>query len=110
MQGYCEVSGRFYASLDDHHIIPQEFGGTNGPKVMLGPDVHQIIHRSVTVKATRELFLSSLTNTQRMKAEYLINAIIAAKTVRKKTSKNEIKIKVDDKTFQAYQDWKKRQK
>jgi len=108
--GNCQVTNKFYASLDEHHIVPREVGGENGPKIMLGPDIHQIIHRSVTSKTTRELFLSSLSSVQRMKAEYLIQAIIAAKTVRKRTSKNEIKIQVDDKTFQAYKDWKDRKK
>jgi len=108
--GNCEVTNKFYASLDEHHVIPQEVGGVNGPKVRLGPDVHQIIHRSVTSIQTRELFLSSLSPLQRMKAEYLIQAIIASKTMLPRTKKNEIKIEVDDKTFQAYQDWKARKK
>lgn len=104
--GTCEVTGKFYASLDEHHVVPQEVGGVNGPKVKLGPDVHQIIHRSVTNKQTRELFLSSLSSHQRMKAEYLIQAIIASKTMLPKVKKNEIKLEVDDKTYQQYLDWK----
>jgi len=108
--GNCELTGRFYASLDSHHIVPKEYGGEKGPTIMLGPDVHQIIHRSVSNIATREQFLSSLPSNHREKAEYLIAALNAAKSVLKKKPKNEIKITVDEKTYQRYLDSKKSSK
>lgn len=43
--GTCQVSGEFCESIDCHHVIPREYGGENGPTVLLSPTVHQTIHR-----------------------------------------------------------------
>ena len=43
--GYCQISGEYCDSLDEHHLIPREFGGLNGPTILLSPTVHQTIHR-----------------------------------------------------------------
>lgn len=43
--GYCQISGEYCDSLDEHHLIPREFGGINGPTIFISPTIHQTIHR-----------------------------------------------------------------
>ena len=59
-QGHCKLSLKFCPSLDEHHAIPREYGGENGPTVFLNPEVHQLLHRSVSDLETREMFVKSL--------------------------------------------------
>lgn len=52
----CEVTGEDVPSLDEHHVIPREYGGLNGPTVKISPNLHQAIHRAAgSDKKTSEL-------------------------------------------------------
>lgn len=78
--GCCKATGKFYPSLDNHHIIPVEFGGGFGPTVWIGPDIHQTIHRCVDNPVLKDQFLSSLpSNQSRQIVNRLINTIVSAK-------------------------------
>ncbi len=74
--GKCQVTGEFFVSLDEHHIIPQEYGGTNGPTIYLRPDIHQAIHRVAKNPATKDEFFSSLNPKSRQLVDMLIRKII----------------------------------
>lgn len=74
--GRCHLSGRYCPSLDEHHVIPREYGGENGPTIMLCPDVHQTLHRSVNNVRLREEFISSLPANRQKYAHELIEKII----------------------------------
>ena len=102
--GNCQITGRFYASLDEHHIVPREYGGETGPTIMLGPDIHQIIHRASKSLTIKEQFLSSLPMNQRQKANTLINCIQMAGKLRKRTSTRKISFDIDEKTYQKLKD------
>jgi len=83
-QGYCKVTGKYYASLDNHHIIPREYGGKDGPTVLLGPDIHQSIHRCANNPAKKDQFLSLLPNSRSRKlADRLIKTILQSKQAHK---------------------------
>jgi len=102
--GKCQITGKFYASLDEHHIVPREYGGESGPTIMLGPDIHSMIHRS-TNASIKEQFLSSLPMTQRQKVSYLLESIEAAKRLRKKVvGPRKVTLKIDEKTYQKLKD------
>ena len=60
--GYCQVSGEYCDSLDEHHIIPREFGGLNGPTMFLTPTIHQTIHRIYRDDAKVAKFISRYPN------------------------------------------------
>lgn len=49
---YCWVTGDV-ASLHEHHIIPRECGGENGPTVTLSSDTHTIVHRVAEAYLTK---------------------------------------------------------
>lgn len=77
--GLCKLSKKYYPSLDEHHTIPREFGGENSYTIFLGPDIHQLLHRSVGNMKIRDEFLSSLPADTRRMASDLISLIEQAK-------------------------------
>jgi hypothetical protein len=78
-QGKCKLSFKFCPSLDEHHVIPREYGGEDGPTVLLTPEVHQLLHRSVSDLETRELFIKNLPRQTQRYALQFIETIIRAK-------------------------------
>lgn len=85
--GICELSGRYYPSLDSHHTIPVEFGGKDSLQVLLGPDVHQTLHRCVNNPKLQDEFLSSLPPLGRQKAQVLISLILKAAQTNSKATR-----------------------
>lgn len=93
--GYCQVTGAYCASLDEHHVVPREFGGENGPTVLLSPSAHHTIHRSVNNPKVKDEFLSSLSTKGRALALSLIETIRKSEVVHKeKTQKEFITVSV----------------
>lgn len=95
--GICELSGKYYPSLDSHHSIPREFGGESSPQVLLGPDVHQTLHRCVHNVNLRDEFLSSLPPVGRKKAMALIELILQSEVAHRdkpRGSSGEVTVKV----------------
>lgn len=80
--GYCRVTGEYCPSLDDHHVIPREFGGGFGPTILLRPDIHQTIHRCANNPVLKDQLLSSLPSSRsRQIVSRLIDTIVLAKQV-----------------------------
>lgn len=55
----CEISGRKCPTLDEHHVIPREYGGINGPTVWIDPAIHQAVHRYVHKPHKLNTFLAN---------------------------------------------------
>lgn len=99
--GYCNVTGEYYVSLDEHHVIPKEHGGKNGEVVYLRPDIHQAIHRCAKDPTKKDQFLSGLPPDQKQKAEYLIKKITEAeKGSNKKNVVETIHLELDPSDYQ----------
>lgn len=60
--GYCAVTGEWCESLDEHHIIPRERGGLEGPTVLLSPTAHATLHRVFSNNQRLDAFASSVKN------------------------------------------------
>jgi len=76
----CEVSGRDCPTLDEHHVIPREFGGKDGPTVRIDPAIHQAIHRYCRNKRKLASFLASYPENVRARIQVLVTAIIEAES------------------------------
>lgn len=71
----CEVSGRDCPTLDEHHIIPREYGGINGPTIRIDPAIHQAIHRYTNNPTELGRFLSKYSPEVRARIQMLVTAI-----------------------------------
>lgn len=71
----CEVSGRDCPTLDEHHVIPREYGGVDGPTIKLDPAIHQAIHRYVGNGTKLASFLSDYPVETRARIQMLVTAI-----------------------------------
>lgn len=76
----CEISGREVPTLDEHHVIPREYGGINGPTVHIDPAIHQAIHRYVHNPKELNRFLSQYSLEVRARIRMLVTAIREAET------------------------------
>lgn len=74
MEGYCQISGEYCNSLDEHHIIPREFGGIDGPTIFLSPTIHQTIHRIYRDDSKVANFISRYPNSA-YKIKQLVNML-----------------------------------
>lgn len=83
MGGYCQLTEKYCVSLDKHHIIPVEYGGKDGPTILLNPEIHQILHRCINNPVMKSSFLESLPPPQQVKAVALLKAVYYAKTMEK---------------------------
>jgi hypothetical protein len=72
--GYCQVSGEWCQSLDEHHVIPREYGGVDGPTIFLSPSIHQTIHRVAFNDTKVSEFISRYPNSQKT-IYYLVEMI-----------------------------------
>jgi len=79
-EGVCRLSGKYYPSIDSHHIVPTGYGGANeGVQVLLGPDIHQTMHRCVGNPKLKDQFISGLPPQNQGLATTMIQLIIDAK-------------------------------
>ena len=81
-QGRCQLTNKYCVSLDEHHVIPRECGGENGPTILLSPEVHQILHRCINNPIMKSAFFDSLPLGQQPKALALIKAIKYSKQLK----------------------------
>ena len=71
----CEVSGRDCPTLDEHHVIPREYGGIDGPTVHIDPAIHQAVHRYVNNPTKLAKFLAHYGPDVRARVQLLVTAI-----------------------------------
>lgn len=72
----CEVSGRWVPTLDEHHVIPREYGGINGPTVWIDPAIHQAVHRYAHNSKKLDTFLAGYESAEVMaRIRMLVTAI-----------------------------------
>jgi len=100
----CKVTGKYYPSIDKHHVIPKEYGGKEeGTTINLGPDIHQTIHRCASNPKMKDEFLSSLSQSGKKTALYLINAIREAKSFSEKRGEvktdHKVTVTIPDKIY-----------
>lgn len=76
----CEVTGKWCPTLDEHHVIPREYGGINGPTIWLDPTIHQAIHRYVHNRKKLDTFLSAYSQEARARIQMLVTAIKEAES------------------------------
>ncbi len=81
MGDLCPVLEKYFPALQEHHIIPREYGGENGPTIWLSIQAHQTIHLCVDNKQLRDEFLSGLKPKGKQKAVQLIKAIETSRAV-----------------------------
>ena len=88
----CYVLGELCPSADSHHVVPGV-----GPLVNLRPDIHQTVHRCIKNPTLKDEFLAGLKAAPRLRAEYLIDAIIQSETagIVRKTKKITVEIPTD---------------
>lgn len=55
--GGCWIDGTVDTSLHDHHLIPQNAGGTNGPQARICSDCHNAIHHAAELEVTAEEYV-----------------------------------------------------
>lgn len=91
-EGRCFVTNEVSPTLDEHHVIPREYGGLNGPTVFLSPTIHQAIHRCAHNEEARAKFLAGLSPDARAKAKMLMFSLELSRSKLDKESKNEITI------------------
>ena len=83
------VCGVGTASTDEHHIVPQNAGGTDGPTVSLCANCHNAIHvaaRRMRSGKSGEEFLAHLDDESRQRAATLVKCIIIAENNRSEDS------------------------
>lgn len=83
--GGCWIDGLLSSSLHDHHIIPRNAGGLNGPRCLLCNSCHESIHDAAKKQHTATDYLyendskapdSWSSSVARGRADYLISTII----------------------------------
>lgn len=92
--GYCALSGKYYPSLDEHHIIPREYGGEDGPTIWLGPDIHQSLHRAVNNPVLKDELISSMPEQNKKYAAYLIKILVDLEKTGTKVNKEGVKVTI----------------
>lgn len=88
----CEVSGRDCPTLDEHHVIPREYGGITGPTVRIDPALHQAIHRYASNSAKLDTFLIKYPVSVRERIRMLVLAIKEAEKSLEKVKNRSITI------------------
>ncbi|ELK45249.1 HNH endonuclease [Halobacillus sp. ACCC02827] len=48
MEETCDLCGRSPVKTTEHHLVPKQYGGTDGPTVMLCSACHRQIHAHFT--------------------------------------------------------------
>lgn len=95
----CEITGRKCPTLDEHHVIPREYGGINGPVVKIDPAVHQAIHRYVHNPTKLGAFLSSYPVEVQNRILMLVTAIKEAEDTLNKVEKRSVTITFSEEEF-----------
>lgn len=91
----CEVSGRECPTLDEHHVIPREFGGLTGPTIRLDPAIHQAIHRYCRNPQNLGRFLSKYPAEVRARIQMLVTAIAHAEGTLERAPLRSITVSLD---------------
>lgn len=95
----CEITGTEHETLDEHHVIPREYGGINGPVVRISPTLHQAIHRYANNSANLGRFLDFYPPDIRSRIKMLVLAVTEAKRTLNKVSNNQITLTLPDKEY-----------
>lgn len=96
----CEVSGRICPTLDEHHVIPREYGGIDGPTIYLDPAIHQAIHRYASNQRELDRFLLNFDKSAQNKIMMLVNAIREAKQRFPKAQRTSLQITLKQEEFE----------
>ncbi len=100
--GLCPVKEVQVSSLDEHHIIPREYGGEQGPTIWLSLEAHLTIHRCVGNADLKDRFLATLKPKGKQIAITLIQKIIESKAIaveKQITTDKTVHIKIDKETY-----------
>lgn len=86
-------------AYDEHHIIMQHSGGAAGPTVMLCPNCHDILHRSVKASQSNksfDQFLALLQEDSSIRMKNLINVALVSSANYDKVNPNPLlSVKLD---------------
>jgi hypothetical protein len=89
----CNLCFKHNAVAHDHHIIPREYGGVEGPELHICPTCHDSVHRSATNPLVLDEFLSILPKETKVIAKRLIEVISNHKAAGIKTGT--VKVSMD---------------
>lgn len=101
--GYCALTKKYCPSLDEHHIVPREYGGEQGPTILLSPEIHQVLHRCISNSRMQDEFISSLPQETKKVAQMLIRAIKEAKEREYVAEKKTFTVTVSMSTYKRLQ-------
>lgn len=88
----CEISGRECPTLDEHHVIPREYGGINGPTVNIDPAIHQAVHRYANHQDKLNKFLAGYPAEVRARIQMLVTAVRHAEATLERVQSSVISI------------------
>lgn len=79
----CYVCDVVVAVSQEHHVVPQSRGGTDGPTVVLCPTCHTATHsaaRAMIAGKSPDKYLGYLDHDQRSRAMLLVKSIVLVET------------------------------
>lgn len=101
VNGGCWICSELKSSFNDHHIIPRNAGGTNGPQVHICSACHDAIHHASQLKLTSEDYSLRndakqrwITLESKTRSAFLINLIINSESHAKKSENKSIVLTV----------------
>jgi hypothetical protein len=100
----CDITGQEVPFTVEHHIIPRERGGIDGPTVFITATLHDAIHRAEGNPRKQAKLLDSFSPDVRERVQMLLVALDESAKQLDRVNKMEVTIKLNEPEFTRLQE------